>query len=655
MGIKNSRAMVLTEQNREINLARSRILHSTPSLLDPAEAARDDLVRRLQEITSLRRKLMDHVDVEEIWSLMEGEDEGLPVREIAELVFSQEITEDHVASVQRVLLHDRLFFQFKEGMFHARTREKVELRRVEMERAAKRERRLEEGGGWLQAVWQRKPHPPTPEDSEELVEILKDFCLYEAESVHFGFAKDLLKRAGIPAQPASAFRLLVKLGVWREDENLYLHQHGISEDFPAGVLELARERAESFGREGGSFPEGHREDLRELYTATIDSSHTRDYDDALSLRTLASGRWEVGVHIADAAHFVQPGDVLDEEAMNRASSLYLPDVRIPMLPTSLSEDVCSLKVGKDRLALSFFMTVDEEGEVLESRIAPSVVRVREQLTYREVDDRLELEERGERPACFSFLHRLCLRFKEKRMESGAVSLPLPEIQVYVNSMGMIHLSCYEKEAPSQIIVSELMIAANALAAASLAEKGVPAIYRGQGECKPETQPVASEHEIFHVYRRRRLFARAELDTQPRMHCSLGVPSYVSATSPIRRYVDLIIQRQLKDALLGRKPFYGEEQLGQLIMRLDACQSKLSFIHRKWNRYWILKYLEQEDIQALDALVLACNDRFAHLLLPDFLMEANMLVNERGDFKPGEMVRVKVERIQPREDVLRVQV
>ncbi len=166
--------------------------------------------------------------------------------------------------------------------------------------------------------------------------------------------------------------------------------------------------------------------------------------------------------------------------------------------------------------------------------------------------------------------------------------------------------------------------------------------------------MASEHELFHVYRRRRLFARAEMDTQPRPHCSLALSSYTMATSPIRRYSDLVVQRQLSRLVLGGENPYSEEDLRQLITRLAAVQTKIFQIQRKWTRYWILKYMEQEGIQTLDALVLDQNDRFAHVLLPDFLMEANVPLADKTPLQRGAMIRVKIERISPREDVLRIQ-
>ncbi|NLI32400.1 MAG: RNB domain-containing ribonuclease [Deltaproteobacteria bacterium] len=645
LAVKAHRLNVLTENNREMSLSESRLLHVGNRPLDIA-AGRDPLVQELTKIASLRRNLMGQVRIEELWSLLEGESEGFDAGELAEFVFSESITDHHVSAVQRVLLQDRLFFQFKDAKFYARSAEKVELRRLELEKEEARTLRLKQGADWLHAVWNRKARSMLPvEEEKQLIEDLKAFCLFGQEAPEAGLLKDMFRTAAIPASSQSAFRILVRLGIWRENENLHLLEHGFSPDFPEAAVDRAKAVVSS-----GNPPNrdlNHRRNLDELHAFTVDSPLTRDYDDALSLRVLSDGLFEVGVHIADAAEFVLRGDAIDREAEARASSIYLPDERIAMIPTELSEGICSLRAGEKRLALSFLFCIDSSGMVQQEEIVPSIIRVREQLSYQDVNERIESDE------SLRTLFELASKLRAARVSQGAVILPLPELQVYVNPAGMIHIYRYEKEMPSQIMVSEWMIAANRAAAAYLARLTIPAIFRSQAECRPETDLTQSQHELFRIYRQRRLFARAELDTRPQTHCSLGLPSYTTVTSPLRRYMDLVVQRLLKHALATQEPLYSEEELQQLITRLNTTQAKVFLVQRKWTRYWILKYLEQEDIHTLNALVLDQNDRFAHLLLPDFLIETNVALPEKAKLPKGEMIRVKLERINPREDVLRV--
>ncbi len=646
LAAKNQRLNVLTEHNREISLSGNRVIHVGTRHLD-LRVDRDALVRELAGISSLRRRTMEEVQVEELWSLLENEPDGFDARELAEFVFASAITDHHVSAVQRLLFQDRLFFQFKDGRFYARSTEKVEARRLEIEREEAREIRLKRGSEWLQALWNRKTRPALPEDEQALlIEELKGFCLSGQDAPESALVKDILREAGISPLPHSAFRILVRLGVWNENQNLYLLEHGLTSEFNDDVTDTARRLADAASVKPQDFHD--RRNLLDLHAFTVDSPFTRDYDDALSLRALPDGLYEVGVHISDAAEFVTRDDPIDREAEARASSIYLPDERIAMIPPELSEGLCSLQAGKQRLALSFLFVMDAAGTICREEIVPSLIRIREQLTYQDVNGRIESD-----PA-LKALFQLSLKLRAERLSRGAIILPLPEIQVYVNQAGMIQVYRYEKEIPSQIMVSEWMIAANRAAASYLAEREIPAIFRSQGECRPETDLTQSDHELFRVYRQRRLFARAELDTKPQQHCSLGLPCYTTVTSPIRRYTDLIVQRQLKHALAHQEALYSEEELGQLLTKLNATQGKVFLVQRKWTRYWILKYMEQEDIRAIDALVLDQNDRFAHLLLPEFLLETNVPLPERARLPKGDMIRVKVERINPREDVLRVQ-
>lgn len=644
LAVKDTRFNVLSERNREVGLTPSRIVFRGKLSLD-LHLSRDELLEKLSAISRSRRETMEQVKIDELWALLEGENEGFDAGELAEFVFNSPVSDAQAAAVQRVLLQDRLYFQPKDSRFYPRSAENVEQRRVEMEREAERQRKLALAAQWAGAVWNRKAVPAL-EFHNELIEWLKNFALFAQEAREAAFVKEFLKTAGIAPQPQSAFRILVKLGIWNEDENLLLHEHGICAEFPRPVLERAEELANRNPLEAAR---GEREDLTELHVFTVDGLLTRDYDDALSVRELGGGLVEVGIHIADAAEFVSPGDPCDIEAEQRASSIYLPDRRISMLPASLSEGLFSLRAGEDRLALSFLFTVDAEANIQESRIVPSLVRVREQLSYQDVDTRVDEDPR------LKTAFELARRLRDKRLEQGAIVLPLPEIQVYVNSAGMIQISRYEKETPGQVLVSEWMIEANAAAAGFLAERGIPAVFRGQSECRQETEFVQSPHELFAIYRRRRLLARAELSSEPKPHCSLAIPHYTTATSPIRRYSDLVVQRQVKCGLSGNVRPHSKEEIDQLITKISATQSRIFMIQRKWTRYWLLKYMEQEDIESLNALVLDKNSRYAHLLIPDMLLEANAPVPEGPKVYQGEMVRIRIEKVVPREDILKVQI
>ncbi len=640
--VKNSRILVLTEQDREANVSVKRILHIDDTLLDMNQS-RVQLVAVLQEAAARRQNLMDRVSVEELWDLLYEEEEGFDCQHLAEICFSEEVTSDHTSAVFRALLTDGLHFKLKGGLFYANSPEKLEQIRIQHERQARREKELATGSFWLGAVWKGKP-VEEPENRDRYVQMLKDLCLLGTEAPNYQQIKKILAVAQIPV-PQGIFPLLVKLGVWKEDENLYLHRFGRQQDFPPEVLDAATQIAGNLGVVGQAEKKHAREDLTSDPIFTIDGPMTRDYDDALSLRPVENGI-EVGIHIADAAAVVFPDSPLDQEALERVNSLYLPDTRIPMLPTMLSEDVCSLRQGEERLAVSLLVRFDENDQLQGNQFVLSRVRVQRQLTYSEANELVAVDED------LSRLYRLCTRLRRQRIKQGALLLPLPEVRIWVNSNNEIHIGKLDRETPAQLMVSELMILANGLAAEALAGNNVPAIYRSQG--KPQEIVVGEgSDDLYLNYSQRRYLSRAELSIDPKPHNGLGLTAYTNWTSPIRRYLDLVILRQLKCMVQDKPPVYKPDDLDPIISRLIIGQSQTLQIKREWTRYWVLRYLEREKIKFLDALVLSQGRRTYSLLIPEYLLEASMPLEEGRGLNPGDHFRVEVMQVNAREEVLKL--
>jgi exoribonuclease-2 len=640
--VKNSRLLVLTEQDREANVSMKRILHIDDGLLDISQS-RIQLVAILQEAAARRQNLMGRISVEELWDLLHQEEEGFNCHDLAEICFSEEVTSDHTSAVFRALLTDSIHFKLKSGLFYANSPEKLKQILIQHERQAQKEKELAEGSYWLGAVWKGEP-VTEPENGERYLRMLTDFCLFGTEASDYQQIKKILAMAQVPV-PQGIFPLLVKLGVWNEDENLYLHRFGIQEDFPAEVLDCANKIAEDLGSDGGEWRGDTREDLSSLSIFTIDGPMTRDYDDAISIRPVESDV-EVGIHIADAAAFVSPDTPVDLEALERINSLYLPDTKVPMLPTMLSEDVCSLRQGKKRLATSLLVRFDENDQLQDYRFALSRIRVQRQLTYSEANKLVTVEEELGR------LYRLCIRLRRRRIKQGALLLPLPELRVWVNSNNEIKIATLDRETPAQLVVSELMILANGLAAETLAAKSVPAIYRSQR--KPQEIVIGEgTDDLYLNYLQRRYLSRAELSIDPKPHSGLGMAAYTNWTSPIRRYMDLVILRQLKSVLRGKPPVYTPEVLDPIISRITIGQSRTLQIKKEWTRYWVLKYLERQQIKFVDALVLNQGRRTYNLLIPEYLLEASMPLEEGRGLNPGDHFRVEVVKADAREEVLKL--
>jgi exoribonuclease II len=382
-----------------------------------------------------------------------------------------------------------------------------------------------------------------------------------------------------------------------------------------------------------------------LHPFTIDSEFTRDIDDALSLEQVGQDH-QVGIHITDVATFLNGRKEIFQEAMSRATSIYLPDQRIPMIPPALSEGTCSLVVGEKRRALSFLVRIDEEGRVLEYQITPSIIQVERRLSYDLADQMLEEEDEG-----LTRLRGIAEKLLRRRAASGAFFIPRPERIVRVSRDKEITISKRDRESPSQKIISEFMILANCLAALFLKEKGIPAIYRGQMEPREAVLPM-ERFDPLQAYRLRRIMNRVEVSTRPLRHAGLGAEAYLTLTSPIRRFYDLLIEKQVLEALRG-SPVWNDTQLGEIINRVGPAIAKVGLVEELTEQYWILRYLEKRMGSTTPAMIL---DRFANkylIHLSEYLLEVDMAANSGRDLVPGDQVLVRIEKANARSGVLKI--
>jgi exoribonuclease-2 len=637
---KENKYHLLTEENREISLGSNRIIHISSHALN-IRLPREALVAELKMFVERQRELMRAISIKDLWEVVCGEGEGFSLRDLTELVFDSRASSDHEMAVFRALADDRIYFKQKGDLYEAREPEKVGQILLQFEREAEQERELQEASVWLAAAWAGETGPP-PETKMRIVALLKEMALFGPEAPDYAKGKALLERAQI-SSPQAPFELLVRLGEWGEDENLFLHQHQIPQAFPEKVIGEAGQILAQAEKGIPVHPQDR--DLTFLHPLTIDSEFTRDIDDALSLERVGED-YQVGIHITDVATFLNGHEEIFQEAMSRATSIYLPDQRIPMIPPALSEGTCSLVVGEKRRALSLLVRVNSEGRILEYQITPSILQVERRLSY-ELGDQL-LEEEDEE---LTRLRQIAEKLFRRRAESGVFFIPRPERVVRVNRDGEITIFKRDRESPSQKMVSEFMILANSLAALFLKERGVPAIYRGQMEPRERIPPMG-KFDPLQAYRLRRVMNRVEVSTRPLRHSGLGAEAYLTLTSPIRRFYDLLTEQQILGALRGN-PVFNEAQLEEIITKVGPTISKVGLVEELTEQYWILRCLERRVNSTTPAVIL---DRFANkylVHLNEYLLEVDMAANSSRAFVPGDEVLVRVEKVNARAGVLKI--
>ena len=328
-----------------------------------------------------------------------------------------------------------------------------------------------------------------------------------------------------------------------------------------------------------------REDLRKEFIVTIDPDDARDFDDAIQVEKIKNG-WRLGVHIADVSAYVEPGSPLDREARRRGNSVYLPDRVIPMLPERLSNVVCSLNPGVDRLTHSAFIHFDKNGVVRSARFAHSVIRSVHRLTYKQAYAILTSPPRDQLGERLHLAWELAALLRKKRFQHGALDLDFPEVKVWVDKQGHpVKLERVENDESHQLI-EEFMLAANEAVARELKKRAVPTVYRVHENPDPEKLAEYREFVLSFNYRVGDLTHRGELQrllesiggkpeeqalkiallkslkrarysAQPLGHYGLAKANYLHFTSPIRRYADLVVHRALGGDTAARRP----DQLG----------------------------------------------------------------------------------------------
>jgi len=631
---KGNRLLLLTPSNRQVNISPKRAALITASGIDISRP-REDLLEMLKESERARKSLRELVDVRELWELTKDEKESFNHKYLTQLAFGEAATDNHFSALVRALFEDRLYFKMKDGLFLPNSEERVEQILRQREEKALKEERLGHGSEWLKAIWQgRKPDEPSCR--ENIVETLIQLALHGNEAPDFKYGKELLSLAGL-SDIRNSRDLLFRLGIWDEDENLDILRLGIETSFKKDQLEESSRLA----KEERSF-EGC-EDLRGLPTMTIDGPLTRDYDDALSLE-MAGDILEVGIHIANVAEVILPESILDKGAVERASSLYLPKRQIPMIPPDLSQDSLSLKQGCDRQAISLLARFDKIGTLLDYRFLRSVIRVQQQLTYDDVNESLI----SERP--FKEMYQLCQHLRQKRGEQGALSLSLPEVEVRLSPDESLSLELVDQNTPSRMIVSEFMILYNWLAAVFCKEHDLPVLFRTQKQPTEKLDPQEKAY-IYYVFRQRRKLLPLYLDTDPNPHSGLGLDLYTQATSPIRRYLDIVVQRQISSFLMGKGPVYNVEKLEEIRTAIEPLVKNLAMVKRNRTRYWTLKFLAQHLGARYKALVLDEFKSKYRIVLEDCQLLAEIKRQNGLILGPGQEILVDVKKSDPWADRL----
>ncbi|HEC15780.1 MAG TPA: RNB domain-containing ribonuclease [Sedimenticola sp.] len=510
-------------------------------------------------------------EMEEAWALLAGGGTNLP--ELAELIYGEYVPATAWAAWR--LVADGLYFEGEPDSISVRTEEQVasDRRRREEKAAAERD--------WAEFLERLGRCEIIPADHRRLGEV---------ERLAFNQSKHsrILQALGRQETPENAHRLLVGLGYWERDFNPYPRRLGQ----PVGPPDL----------EVPPLPDEERLDLTHLPAFAIDDEGNQDPDDAISL----DGD-RIWVHVADVAALAGPDSPMDLEARARCANLYLPETTIQMLPWAVTERL-GLGLAQTSPALSFGFRLGADAEITDVEVAPTRVAVT-RISYAGAAERLH------QPP-FDRLLEMARRYRERRNAAGAFRIDLPEVTVRVRD-GEVRIRPLSR-LDSRDMVTDIMLMAGEAAARFALERDIPVPFATQASPGIPVAPAG----LAAMYACRRSLKPSQSRLQPEPHAGLGLAAYCRATSPLRRYTDLVVHQQLRAHLAGGEPLSVKEVRGR-IGAAEAVAGSVRKAERFSNLHWKLVYLSRHPGWRGEGVVVEMADRRATVIIPELAMETKI--------------------------------
>ena len=480
-----------------------------------------------------------------------------------------------------------------------------------------------------------------------------------------------------------------------------IRAHGLPEEFPKKVIDEANHVSE----QELDAEIARRLDLRDLNIFTIDGEDAKDLDDAISIEVLENGNYKLGVHIADVTHYVKEKSKLDKEALKRATSVYLVDKVIPMLPKQLSNGVCSLNPFEDKLTLSCIMEVNDKGEVVKYDIAETIINSKARMTYTEVSDILEKDDEklkktfANQVEDFKNAEKLARILMKRRQRRGAIDFDFPEAKIILNGNGeVVDIKHYERRISNKMI-EEFMLLANETVAEHFFWLQLPFVYRIHETPSLEKMEdlkkfiatfgynIKGDLENIHPKEMQNIIEKikgtkeeesistimlrsmkqAKYSPQCVGHFGLAAKYYCHFTSPIRRYPDLQIHRIIKEQLNNKLNNKRQEQLSHIVEYASTQSSEreraAELAERDVHDFYKACYMADKVGQEFEGVVSSVTSFGMFIELDNTVEGLIRLANMRDDyyiynqetfsimgertkktFRIGDTVRIKVENV-----------
>lgn len=662
---KGDKLRLITQLGREQKIAQKQVLHVLPTQLN-VHLPDSNIATLLSSLATRAEAVTKRCELKDLWENTIGDLEKIELPDALSLLYTDPQAE-HYLGLVRALRAERIYFKSIDPQCYAlRTPEIVANLKRQADALERREEIIEaftNEATSLLALPRAERILAFEEGREETRDPawawIEDYALFGQDAENWAEAElridRLAARLNRGFQGTAHFRaraLLREIAYWGDDISIELLKYDISKEFDDAIEDEALrvyKKAPDFSS---------RRDLRSLECFSIDDNDTLDIDDALSLESLPNGQHRLGIHIAAPAWSIAFDSPLEREARQRATTIYLPKCRVPMLPMILSEHGLSLIPNEARAAISFLLNFDAKNQLISYDIVPSVIQSRQRISYDTAEQRIEFGADSIADNLRTILDITDASQQERRMH-GSIEIDLPEFKLkYDATSEKYQHELIDSSMMSRQLVSECMVMANVLAAKFCDEHKIACLFRTQAS--PHSMPSPEElaempNALMRGLTMRRNMLPAVSSMTPDWHAGLGVSHYLQVTSPLRRYADLLLHYQLEHYFQHGSARFSGEEFSTLLAETDHGLEAARGASGEANRNAVYLYLAQHKGETVEAIIVNYPQErsdHAQVFLTATMLRANVSTKMRWPL--GSLCTLKIDHVDPEQNTISLQ-
>ena len=666
---KKNKIQLINRTGRIQTITTNRIILTMNQDFISANSATSEIKIAFKSIEKEVSELVELIDLELAYDIIKDEELGIGLTDFCELFFKEKDLNQIFAVLLKYNDIENIYFQLKSDKIVPRPIKIVNqiIAQQEATQAKEEKKQLikENALNWLYEFYKKRNEEQDckvskneiPYEVNSYLEPLKRITIFgediDRKKQSHEIISEIKKRTKIKIKQnavLTAFDILTTVGIYHEDENVALYKYQIPIKFDEPSKEEA-DRVFSNFDENLIINDTDRIDLRDVFTFSIDDKDTKDIDDALSFIE-ENDKYIFYIHISDVSYFIKENSILDQEALQRGMTVYLPFFKISMFPENLSENLMSLKEKQIKPALTFVIECDKDYEIIDNRIVLSTIIVDKNYSYDVIEEYFNNKNDDKIYNQIKHFENLANKNKNYRILNGAYLFYTPDLKIKIDETGKISLKHNNQKSRSSNIVREMMILSNHIASLICYRNKIPAVYNGQ--LPPDDDDLVENHEELSIVEIRdllRKMKKSEINAVPQRHFTLGIDSYTQATSPIRRYHDILIHRQIKAFIQNKEYPYIQEDCQIVAATAEKAARETMSIERETKKYWILKYLLQNKKDIFSGIILREIINGYLVEIEDLGIQIPLFINAKLEI--GMKINVYIENVIPRLDYVSI--